>query len=64
VFVDLSNDNPIAIFKMPLNVTVAKGQDSAQFTIETAKSVAFVENVTITATVGSVKKTANLTVNP
>jgi hypothetical protein len=63
VFVDLKNNNGIAIFNMPLNVIIASGQDSAQFTITTAK-VAFVENVTITATVGTVEKTANLTVNP
>jgi hypothetical protein len=63
LFVDLSNDNGLAVFMMPFNVTVLSGQESVNFTIQTGK-VAFVENVTITATVGSVKKTANLTVNP
>jgi len=63
VRVELSNNNPLAIFRMPLNVTIPQGQSLALFTVETAK-VSFAENVTIRAKVGNVEKTANLTVNP
>ena len=60
VTIDLHADDPLAVQPPPV-VTIPSGQTSAGFTLTTS-AVSFTKDVTVTATLGGVSRTATLTV--